>query len=87
MLSKFAIKLLTRPCLPMRFFSTNSQKLQGLLGRIQVQNESGKTTGLLESGLIVGQHIDPSSAKVTISLNLSKDYRRIKALLKSELES
>lgn len=58
-----------------------------LLQKIEVENEAGKTTGLLESGLIAGQHIDPESSKVTISLNLSKDYRRIKSLIKNELES
>jgi hypothetical protein len=45
----------------------------------------GKPTGLLNSGMVAGQHIDESSKKVSISLNLNKDYRRIKALLKTEL--
>ena len=47
----------------------------------------GKSTNLLDSGLIVGQHIDESTKKVSISLNLNKDYRRIKSLLKNELEA
>lgn len=51
-----------------------------------MQTESGKNTILTESGLIAGQHIDESNQKVTISLNLSKDYRKIKSLLKNELE-
>jgi hypothetical protein len=94
MLASFACKLFTghtrTPSLVFpvkRWFSTNSQKLQALLGKIQVQDESGKNKSLLDSGLIAGQHIDPSTSKVTISLNLSKDYRRIKALLKTELET
>lgn len=41
---------------------------------------------MLDSGLIVGQKIDEASKKVSISLNLNTDYRRIKALLKTELE-
>jgi hypothetical protein len=85
MLAKFTLKIFTRP-FPLRFpFTTNSQKLQSLLKKIEVQNEGGQSTGLLDSGLIVGQHIDPESSKITISLNLNKDYRRIKALIKSEL--
>jgi hypothetical protein len=52
MLSKFAQKLLARSTLPYRplvamLFSTNSQKLQELLKRIQVQTDDGKSTGLL----------------------------------------
>lgn len=85
MLTKIT-KLFTRTArtIPLRFaFTTNSQKLQMLLQKIEVENEAGKTSGLLESGLIAGQHIDPESSKVTISLNLSKDYRRIKSLIKN----
>jgi Flp pilus assembly CpaE family ATPase len=62
MLASFARKLLTGSVhsLPLRrCFSTNSQKLQALLGKIQVQDDSGKNKTLLESGLIAGQHIDP----------------------------
>ena len=47
----------------------------------------GKSANLLDSGIIAGQHIDESTKKVSISLNLNKDYRRIKTLLKNELEA
>jgi hypothetical protein len=43
----------------------------------------GKNSGLIESGMVVGQHIDEATKKVSISLNLNKDYRRIKSVLKA----
>lgn len=84
MLARFSLRLFIKP---LSYSFSNSKRLQSLLQKIQVQNDSGKSTTLAESGLIAGQHIDPENSKVTISLNLNKDYRRIKALLKTELES
>lgn len=87
MFTKTAIKWLTRPLLtPSRFSFANQQKLQEILKKLTVDVE-GKPTELVNSGMVVGQHIDESIQKVSISLNLNKDYRRIKSLLKSELES
>jgi Mrp family chromosome partitioning ATPase len=85
MLTKYALRLLSKP----RFnylFSSHSQKLQDILQKITVETDPGKTAPLLESGIIAGQNIDETNDKVTISLNLTKDYRKIKALLKNELE-
>lgn len=82
MLARCALRLLPRPL----FRFSTKDKLAAILQKIDVSLENGKTAPLPESGLIAGQHIDEGSSKVTISLNLSKDYRKIKAVLKSELE-
>lgn len=37
--------------------------------------------------MVASQHIDSETGKITIALNLSKDYRRIKGLLKEKLEN
>ena len=37
------------------------------------------------SGMIAGHQVDEAS-KVHIALNLNKDYRRIKAMIRTELE-
>ena len=34
--------------------------------------------------MIASQHIDSDTGKVTITLNLSKDYRRVKNVLKDK---
>ena len=88
MLTQSFIKFLTRPLVfsPKYFFSNNSQKLKGILQNLTVEMD-GKSTNLFDSGMIVGQHIDESTKKVSISLNLNKDYRRIKTLLKAQLEA
>ena len=89
MFAKSALKLLTRHTLiqsPRYFFSANSEKLKSILQNVAIDVD-GKNTNLFDSGLIVGQHIDESTKKVSISLNLNKDYRRIKTLLKNELEA
>ena len=44
-------------------------------------------SNLFDSGLVASQHIDSETGKVTIALNLSKDYRRVKSLLKEKLDS
>ena len=82
-----SIKLLTRPLFftQSRFFFANSHKLDSVLKKITVEAD-GKSTNLFDSGLVVGQHIDEVAKTVRLSLNLNKDYRRIKALLKNELE-
>ena len=89
MFAKSALKLLARHTLiksPRYFFSANSQKLKDILQKVAIDVD-GRTTNLLDSGLIVGQHIDESTKKISISLNLNKDYRRVKTLLKTELEA
>jgi hypothetical protein len=88
MISKSAIRWLARPHLfrPLHFPFSNSLKLKEILEKVPVSND-GKKTSLLDSGLVVGQHIDEATKKVSISLNLNTDYRRVKALLKSELEA
>lgn len=87
MITQFATKLFrtVRPAffLP-RYNFANGKDLKNILKTLKVELD-GKSTGLEESGIIVGQHFDPSTDKVTISLNLNKDYRRIKALLKDRL--
>lgn len=42
---------------------------------------------LKDSGLIAHQHLDPESKKITILLNISKDYMKIKNTLKQSLLS
>lgn len=59
MLTKFTHKLLTRSFALKFPFTNSSQKLQNLLQKIEVETEGGKPSALLDSGLIVGQHIDP----------------------------
>ena len=85
MFVKTSLKLLTRPLLnpvPRYFFSNNSQKLKSILQNVSVEVD-GKNTNLFDSGMVVGQHIEEGSKKVSLSLNLNKDYRRIKSLLKN----
>lgn len=87
MFTKTALQWLSKPLLTLPCFSfSTAQKLKDILEKLSVEVD-GKQTGLLSSGMVVGQHIDESASKVRISLNLNKDYRRIKALLKSELEA
>ena len=82
-----SITLLSRPLLfaQPKFLFANSQKLDSVLKKITVDAD-GKPSTLFDSGMIVGQQVDEAAKKVTISLNLNKDYRRIKAILKTELE-
>lgn len=83
MFKKVALRWLSKPLITQpRFFFANSQKLTEILQKLSVEVE-GKQTGLLNSGMVAGQHVDESASKVRISLNLNKDYRRIKALLKN----
>ena len=42
---------------------------------------------LKDSGLIAHQHLEPESKKITILLNISKDYMKIKNTLKQSLLS
>ena len=46
-----------------------------------------KSTNIYESGIIASQHLDPETKKLTLSLNLTKDYMKIKNLLKQSLLS
>jgi Mrp family chromosome partitioning ATPase len=48
---------------------------------------NGTEKSLLESGMISHQHFDPESKKLTIRLHLSKDYIKIKNILKESLLS
>ena len=88
MFAKYCLSLLARSrplnTTYLRRFSTHSDRLSKTLQRITVEID-GKNSGLLDSGMVVGQHIDEATKKVTISLNLNKDYRRIKSLIKAEL--
>jgi len=77
--------LLSKPFHINYLYSSQSEKLKTILQKIAVQTDGGKSAPLLDSGMIAGQNIDETNNKVTISLNLSKDYRKIKALLKTEL--
>ena len=78
LLNLFKPSLLPTP----RLFFSNSKKLASILQNLSVDID-GKTTNILDSGMIVGQHIDEETKKVSLSINLNKDYRRIKAMLKS----
>lgn len=87
MFTKTALQWLSKPLIKRPIFSfTTAQKLKEILDKLSVEVD-GKQAGLLSSGIVAGQYIDESTSKVRISLNLNKDYRRIKALLKSELEA
>jgi len=59
MFTKFCIKWLTRPSthIPRFFFSNPSKILQETLQKIKVEVD-GKNTGILDSGMIVGQQVD-----------------------------
>jgi L-asparaginase/Glu-tRNA(Gln) amidotransferase subunit D len=37
---------------------------------------------LIDAGVIAGSHIDPETKKVSLMVNLTKDYRKIKAIIK-----
>jgi Mrp family chromosome partitioning ATPase len=48
---------------------------------------NGKTTSLQDSGLIAHQFLDAETKKLSIVLNISKDYMKIKNTLKQSLLS
>ena len=39
----------------------------------------------MEADIIARQHIDPETEKVSLMLKLTKDYRRVKSLIKERL--
>ena len=85
MLTRFVRQIL-RPIRPQAFlFSAQQDKLMALLETIKVESDKGKQESLLGSGMISSHSVDDAN-KVKISLNLTKDYRRIKAMIKGQLE-
>ena len=72
--------LRTYPLCP---FSSFKNKVESTLQKLTVETEEGKVAPLMSSGVIVAHNIDEVNSKITISLNLNKDYRRIKSLIKS----
>ena len=51
--------------------------------KIEVDN---RESNLFDSGVIASQHLDSETKKLAISLNLTKDYMKIKNILKESLK-
>lgn len=66
-------------------FSSNSDKIKAVLRQIKIEVDN-KESNLLDSGVIASQHLDPETKKFRISLNLTKDYMKIKNILKESLK-
>lgn len=67
-------------------FSASVERVQQILNKIQVESD-GKTVNIIDSKIIVSHEVNSETNKVKLLLNLTKDYRQIKALLISALES
>lgn len=66
-------------------FSSSSDKIKTILQAIKIEHDN-KVSTLYDSGVIAGQHLDPETNKLTISLNLTKDYMKIKNTLRQNLQ-
>jgi hypothetical protein len=62
-------------------FSESSKQIKEILQKIKV-DVRGAEKSLLDSGMISYQHLDPENKKFTIHLHLSKDYMKIKNIIK-----
>lgn len=77
---------LTSPCFKLAYqFSSNSEKIKAILRHIKIEMDN-KESNLLDSGVVASQHLDPETKKLKIALNLTKDYMKIKNILKESLK-
>lgn len=84
----FLRQILARSLPFVKFVSRfSTQKLTDILRKVQVHNEQNEPISLLDSGIVVSHNVDSTTKKITMALNLTKDYRKVKALLKGQLEA